>query len=81
MTLIFNDVFSHRPSGDSVSSCGNDKIPPYTPPPMLSPLRLGTGLYHKTPITPSNKTLYRQGKEELVPCHEVEYACINCDSF
>lgn len=57
-------ISMHRPSGDSTNSCGNDKIPPYTPPPMLSPMRLGSGLYCTTPVTPSLKPLYRQGIQD-----------------
>nr|XP_039254133.1 uncharacterized protein LOC120331159 [Styela clava] len=67
-----------RPSGDSASSCGNDKIPPYTPPPMLSPLRFGTGLYYTTPGTPSFKPLMRQtstdhhGPISTIPEEDIE---------
>ncbi|XP_076815445.1 uncharacterized protein LOC143461567 isoform X1 [Clavelina lepadiformis] len=51
-----------RPSGESNSSFNgmNDKIPPYTPPPMLSPIRAGSGLYCMTPVT--SKTMFNRQK-------------------
>ncbi|XP_078491939.1 uncharacterized protein zf(c2h2)-117 isoform X2 [Ciona intestinalis] len=61
-----------RTSGDSNSSYngGNDKIPPYTPPPMLSPIRAGSGLYCTTPVTPSVKFLRQMSLETIPPIIE-----------
>ena len=47
-------------SSNSSSGGGVVDIPPYTPPPMLSPVRPGSGLFCKTPLTPSVK--FMKGK-------------------